>query len=59
MDEKTHSDWTSGGERKEWLELALLEVLKEVGTDDAGPTAFKLVKVPQACVGSRPHSGLM
>ena len=43
VDEGTHNDWASGGEKKEWLELALLEVLKEVGTD-AGPAAFKIVK---------------
>ena len=47
VDEATHKEWASGGELKEWLELALLEVLKEVGTD-SGPAAFKKVKVPTA-----------
>ena len=45
MDEATHQEWAAGGERREWLELALLEVLREVGTSDAGPQAFKRVKV--------------
>ena len=44
VDEQTHKEWQAGGERKEWLELALVEVLKEVGTADAGPAAFKRVK---------------
>ena len=44
VDEPTHLEWKNGGERKEWLELALLETLKEVGVD-AGPAAFKKTKV--------------
>ena len=45
MDETTYQEFMAGGERKEWLELALLEVLRETGTADAGPAAFKRVKV--------------
>ena len=44
VDEATHQEWLKGGERKEWLELALLEVLKDVGTDST-PSLFKQVKV--------------
>lgn len=31
VDEKSRSDYVAGGERREWLELALLESLKKVG----------------------------
>ena len=43
VDEATHKEWKEGGERREWLELALLEVLKHAGTDN-GPGHFKKVK---------------
>ena len=43
MDAPTHEEWAAGGEKKEWLELALLEVLKDVGTDSS-PSVFKVVK---------------
>ena len=43
VDDATHEEWAAGGEKKEWLELALLEVLKDVGTDSS-PSVFKVVK---------------
>ena len=32
VDEKTQADWKAGGERRQWLEIALLECLKKHGT---------------------------
>ena len=43
MDEATHDEWKNGGERREWLELALLETLKSVGVESC-PSSFKKVK---------------
>ena len=42
VDEKTQADYKAGGERREWLEIALLEALKKHGT---GRDAYKRVKV--------------
>ena len=42
VDEKTQADYKGGGERREWLEIALLEALKKHGT---GRDAYKRVKV--------------
>ncbi|CAL1134280.1 unnamed protein product [Cladocopium goreaui] len=41
VDEKTQADYKAGGERREWLEIALLEALKKHGT---GRDAYKRVK---------------
>ena len=35
VDMKSREDYVSGGERREWLELALLESLKKIGVDRA------------------------
>ena len=43
VDDSVHEDWASGGEKREWLEIALLEAIKQVGSD-TGPGAFKKVK---------------
>ena len=45
-----HEDWAAGGEKREWLEIALLETLELVGLE-TGPGSFKKVKVSwHACV---------
>ena len=41
VDETTRSDYLAGGERREWLELALLESVKKHGVDRA---QYKSVK---------------
>ena len=43
VDQSIHDDWKAGGEKREWLEIALLEAIKDVGTDTA-PGTFKKVK---------------
>ena len=47
VDDATHEEWRDGGERKEWLEMALVEVLKNVGTENT-PGSFKKVKATQS-----------
>ena len=44
VDEKVHDDWKAGGEKREWLEIALVEAIKQVGSGTE-PGAFKKVKV--------------
>ena len=43
VDEHIHNDWKAGGEKKEWLEIALLEAVKATGPD-SDPGTFKKVK---------------
>ncbi|CAE7470831.1 unnamed protein product [Symbiodinium necroappetens] len=43
VDQSVHDDYTNGGEKKEWLEIALVEAIKQVGPE-SGPAAFKKIK---------------
>lgn len=43
MDDATHEDWKNGGERREMLEIALIEVLKSHGAQN-NPSGFKKIK---------------
>ena len=42
VDQRTHDDWKAGGERRQWLEIALLECLKKYGI---GRDAYSKVRV--------------
>ena len=41
VDEQTRADYLGGGEKREWLEIALLEAIKKHGT---GREVYKQVK---------------
>ena len=43
VEQKVHDEYVSGGEKREMLEIALVEAIKQVGPE-AGPAAFKKVK---------------
>lgn len=46
VDESVRSDYAAAGEKREWLEIALLEAIKMHGT---GREVYSRVKVGPAC----------
>lgn len=56
VDQNTQDDWRAGVERRQWLEIALLESLKKHGT---GRESYRKVRVrvrPNTCFKSQQQS---